>query len=467
MAVEVTTRPISRPLPRGFVGFSIEYSSSVAYAGSDPRAPNPTYIRLIRALNPAGSTVLRFGGDTTDWTWWPTPEAPRPPGVRFALTRRWLAVTRAAARAMGAHLILGVNFEADSRAVAAAEARALLRGLGHGVVAGLELGNEPEAYGNLGWYRTPAGIGVPGRAASYSFSDYVPDYATIRAALPRNVPLVGPASGAPAWSNGLAQYLATNPGVGLVTFHRYALLRCFTTPGYPAPSIPRLLSTDASSGPSAGLRPAVEVAHAHRLPIRLDELNSVSCGGAPGVSNTFASALWVIDTLFHAALVGFDGVNIHTFKGALYQPFTFSRSGDVWTAQVKPEYYGLLMFTRAAPPGSRPLAVRRPVAPALRTWATRAPNGVIGVVLLNDSAWRPLTLAIRVAGASRPGTLARLRSPRLGATAGVTLAGQTFGRTTTTGVLGGPPKLAELWPVGGRYVVALPPASAALFTLGQ
>ena len=58
-------------------------------------------------------------------------------------------------------------------------------------------------YGSLGWrYETPAGVAVPGRPASYHFGAYLRDYARVSRALPRDVPLVGPASGAPQWLAG-------------------------------------------------------------------------------------------------------------------------------------------------------------------------------------------------------------------------------------------------------------------------
>ena len=53
-------------------------------------------------------------------------------------------------------------------------------------------------------------------------------------------------------------------------------------------------------------------------------MNSASVhAGKRGVSDTFASALWVLDTLFNLAAVGVDGVNVHTLPGAAYELFTF------------------------------------------------------------------------------------------------------------------------------------------------
>ncbi len=466
IAVDIGGAPIGPPIPAGFLGLSIEYSSSLAYFGPDPTAPNPTFIRLVRELTPDGSPVIRFGGDTTDWTWWPTKGVAKPPGIRYALTPRLLAITRATALTLKAHLILGINLEADSRKIASTEARALLQGLGRAQVAGFELGNEPEVYGSIGWYTNANGIGVPGRPSGYDFDSYVADYAAISSSLPRDVPLLGPASGAPVWRAGLRQFLLANPRLRMITFHAYPLRRCYTPSSSPTyPTIANLVSPAAASGPATSLRAAVVVAHARGLQLRLDEINSVSCRGARGISDAFASALWAVDTLFHLAEVGVDGVNIHTLAGAPYEPFAFTHSGGRWRAQVKPMYYGLLLFTRAAPPGSRLLATSHARRPALRSWATVGPGGTFRIVLINDSPTRRLTLAVRPPHAARVARLERLLAPGLRATGGVTIGGQTFGNLSSTGQLPGALKTATLEPVRQRYLVELGPASAALLTL--
>jgi hypothetical protein len=468
LRVDVAGTSTSRPIPAGYVGFSIEYWSSLAYSGTDPSAPNPAFVRLVATLSPGVSPIIRFGGDTTDWTWWPTPGVAKPAGVRYTLTPRWMSVTRASALAMGARLILGINFEADSRAIASAEAHAFLNGIRRQLIAGFELGNEPEVYGTIGWYTNSAHAVVYGRPAGYGFRGYLRDYSSIAAALPRGVPLVGPASGAPQWLSGLNQFLRANRRVQTVTFHRYPLHRCYTPRSSPTyPTISNLLAPAASIGPAASLAAGAAVAHAHGLPFRADELNSVSCGGAWGVSNTFASALWALDTLFHMAQVGVDGVNIHTFAGARYAPFAFLHTRSGWRAHVEPMYYGLLTFARAAPPGARLVRTHAPptAGDALRTWATRARDGTLRMVLINDSPRRTLTLAIRPPASGPDATLERLLAPRLGATHGVTLAGQGFGPVTATGTLSGVQRIDTMEPIQNRYVVTVPPASAALITI--
>lgn len=464
--------PQSRPVPPGFVGLSIEYRSAPGYFGTT-RDPDRVFQQLVRNLAPGQSPVLRFGGDTTDWTWAPTPGVAKPPGIRYTLGPEWMRSTRAAAQALGARLILGVNFESDSRAIAAAESAALVGGVGRRSIAGFELGNEPEVYGTLGWYQTRAGVPVPGRPATYGFGPYLRDYATVSRAVPRTVPLVGPASGSAQWLSGLGRYLGANPRVRLVTFHRYPLHRCFTPRDSPAfPTISNLLAPASATGPATSLAAAIAAAHARGIPLRVDELNSVSCGGARGVSDTFASALWVLDTLFNMARVGAAGVNIHTFHHAIYEPFAVTERDGRWTARVRPMYYGLLMFGQAAPPGARLLATAYRAPATLRIWATRARDGLVRIVLLNASRRRRATVAIRPPGAAAHAgrtpvaTGTRLRAPHAGATAGETIGGRSFGASTNTGTLTGTTRAFALHPVRGSFVVRLPPATATLLVLG-
>jgi hypothetical protein len=69
------------------------------------------------------------------------------------------------------------------------------------------------------------------------------------------------------------------------------------------------------------------------------------------------------------------------------------------------------------------------------------------------------------ASAAATATLTRLSAASLHAKHGITVGGQSFGRTTTTGTLTGRSGTTLLAPTRGRYVVTLPAGSAALLTL--
>ncbi len=456
----VGSTPVTQAIPPGFVGLSLGYSTLELYAGTNPNAVDPVFEQLIRNLAPGQSPVLRLAG--TDGTWWPVPHVPRPPGVTFSLTGRYLRVARALAQAVAARFIFGINFEADSTVVAGAEARELLGAVGRQWIDAFELGNEPELYRSFAWYKLPDGQRVDGRPADWSFSDLVQDFANISRALPSTETLAGPAMGSTAWIPLIGQFLAGNPRVGLVTLHSYPLKHC--SANIPV-TIPELLSGASSTGLAATVAPEVAIAHARGDQLRIGEMGAIACGGMPGVSNSFASALWSLDALFAMARVNVDGVNLNTASYALNRLFGINEVNGHWQARVSPVYYGAMMFAQAAPAGSRLLAISGTAGGDVDTWATRAPDGTIHVVLINDDAQHTHTVAVELPSASGPATLERLRAPSIGALSGVTLAGQSFGSQTTTGLLAGAPVTASVAPVAGEYVVRLPAASAAMLTL--
>jgi hypothetical protein len=460
----VTQAAFGRPIPAGFLGLSLEYDSIERYAGTDPRAIDPVFVQLVRNLNPGQSPALRIGGDTTDWTWWPVPGLRKPPGVTYTLSRRWINVTRALTQELRARLILGIDLEAGNVELARLEANKLVDGLGRGSVQALELGNEPALYGSFPWYRTAAGVKVPGRPRSYDVPAYLRDFKTFSAALPR-LPLAGPALGASKWMRDLGSFLSSEPRLGVVTLHRYPLQLCYTsTKSLKHPTLGHLMNPAATTGLADEFTGEVASAHAHGLPLRVDEINSVSCGADRAVSYTFASSLWAVDAMFELARVGIDGVNLHTFPGAGYELFKLTMANGHWQAAVSPEYYGLLMFAAAAPPGARLLRISGQPGAGVKTWATRAADGTVHVVLINKGT-QARVFALRLPGGVGDATLERLQGSGLQSASGVTLAGQSFGARTTTGRLGGSAQRSTVKPIGDRYVVSLPAASAAMLTV--
>jgi hypothetical protein len=450
-------------IPRGFVGLSTEYWAIPQFAGENPSAPDPVFARLLSNLAPGQQPVLRIGGDSTDWTWWPIAHVRAPLGIRYTLTRRWMQITRALVKSTNARLVLGINLEADSRRLAGTEARALVDGVGRSSVQALEIGNEPELYGSFGWYRSAGGHEILGRPRGYDLPTFTRDFSAFAGSMP-SVALAGPSTGSPIWMAQLARFLGDERRVGLATVHDYPLKHCIATHHV---TIAQLLSNASSVGLAASLAPEVSAAHRHHLPLRIDEMNSVSCGGERGVSDTYASALWVIDSLFALARAGVDGVNIHTPPRSINQMFAFSQVKGAWQASVHPVYYGMLMFAQATPPGSKLIRISGGSAPDLSTWATRALDGSTRVVLINKDARDSRSVAVRAPAGARPATIELLRASSIGAKYGIMLGGQSFGAETRTGALAGAPANATVKPADGRYTFDLPAASAALLTISR
>jgi hypothetical protein len=387
-----------------------------------------------------------------------------PPWAGYTLTPAWAAVARGLAQASGARLILGINLLANSVPIASTEANAFIAGIGPRQIAAFEIGNEPELYSTQPWYWTMDGQPVTGRSRGYDSQTYIQEVARIRSALPR-IPLAGPATGSLSW---LSQ-LSTAGGLPVrdVTIHRYPLNRCVGDPSSPQyPSVPNLLSIGASEGLVQGLAQQAALAHSHGADLRVDELNAVTCGGQQGVSNTFAAALWTLDTQFWMLGVGVDAVDVHVHPRApANQLFAFWRRDGRWLGSVRPQYYGLLMFAQAAPPGAHLLRIAGPAPGQLRTWATIGRDGQIRVVLINASLTTGTTVLVRAPAPAPAATLERLVAPSAYATRGVTLGGQSFGSPNLTGMLRGRSTSRVLRPSHGAFRVRVPRASAALLTI--
>ena len=351
MVVTVGAPIHARPLASGFMGLSLEYRAIEEYGGHDPRRINPLFVRLVRELSPGEPPQLRIGGDSTDRAWWPARGVHKPLGAYIRLNARWGAVARALVRSTGARVTLGIDLEADSGAPARVEATRLVSAIGRHWVQALELGNEPELYSAFTWYHVH-GRKMPGRPRGWNSPS-----------------TCGSSRGSPARSlvsrwrvprqaremDGVRRSVhcrrAAGPDRHASPLSAPELLR-----GTPRPQIPDDRASvhtgvHEADSPTAS-RADIALAHAHGLQVRIDEVNTISCGRSPAVDESFASALWVLQTLFAFARTGADGVNIHTYAGSPYALFKFHDDHGEWSAVAYPEYYGMRMFAQAAPAGS-------------------------------------------------------------------------------------------------------------------
>jgi hypothetical protein len=461
--VTVDAHHPGRQIPAQFLGLGFEYKTLVRYAGVGSGPANPVLDQLIANVAPGQSPILRIGGDTTDWSWWPVAGMPPPPPISDAISPQWLTAYRQIQRKLGARLILGVNLQTDSKVVADTEARALLRGLGSTAVQALELGNEPELYTSFGYSRAADGSLVATRVPNWSFAQFQRGFSSIASSLPA-VPLAGPAMGDEGWNGEFGRFLTAEPRVKLATAHRYPMSTCSKPRSVEFPSQLKTLSAYASGEPAASLRGFVRLAHHHHVPLRVDEMNITPCPERAGeLRRSLSTALWATDVLFELVNVGVDGVNVQSTTGGTDDLFSFDQSGPSWRANVAPEYYGLLLFAHTAPAGSRLIELRQVPRPPLHIWATLTATGVVRVVMINDGA-AVRRLAVTVLGGIGPATLERLRG-RIHGGGQVSLGGQSFGAWTSTGVLGGRSRLGLVRPTGESYGTSLPGYSAALLTV--
>jgi hypothetical protein len=385
----------------------------------------------------------------------------------FQLTPPWLRAARTLVRRISVRLILDLNLVTDSPTVAMHWARAAESELPHQSIAGFEIGNEPDIYSRWFWMTRMSRAGHPDLDAlptdltARAYTREFQTYARLLKQIAPGVPLLGPAAANPtrhvSWISTLVD--GARSDLGIVSGHRYPYSACLPPASGSYPTIARVLSDEASTGVAHSLDPAIRIAHRAGLPFRLTELNSVTCGGLRGVSNTFATALWAPDALLALTRTGVDGVNVHVRTDAINAAFALNRRGLV----PRPLLYGLITVRRTLGAGARLVRVRMSVghAPHLKVWAIRTANERLHVLLI-DKGSHPATVGIHTPGAG-PASVQRLTAPSPSATSGVTLDGQWLGRD---GKWHGRRSTQTIEPTGEDYRVTVKRYSAALVSIG-
>lgn len=464
-------------IPRSFLGISIEFPDVPAFTGGAGADANGAFTGLLSNLRSkgAGPPVLRVGGGSTDYSWWNPAGRPKPFGVIYDVTPTWLAGLRTAARAQGSAVILGLNLAQRDTAVGANLARAALSRLGPDTKVSFELGNEPDYFTRRPLGTDRSGKKVLTRPRGYSFDDYLGDFVAEAKQLASQAPLptlAGPGfccTPGAGWSSRTPQFLDREASrISLVTNHGYPLLACQKDRKvFNYPTVDALLSEKSSHGFAQAFVPLVRSARDHHLPYRLTEVNSAACSGRAGVSDVFASALWATDVTFELAAAGVAGVNFHSAqRPSHYTPFWFEFKGGRLRANVRPEYYGLLLFARAIA-GSQPrlLPVRTNAGSGLKLWPVIDRGGTIRVVALNKDRKAGRIVDVRLAGRIAPATLERLLAPSVDAREDITLGGRDVPPGSDDGRLRGSPEVERVIGRGGRYRFRVGPGSAALLVV--
>ena len=200
----VTDAPHGRPLPSNFLGLALEFSEIPRLAGPTAQSVNPVFAQLLKNLDPAGRPNIRIGGQSTDRVWWPVRGMARPLGVTYDLTSAWAADAHALAQATDAQYLLGINLEANRTRISQVEADRLVKAITSRYIDALEIGNEPDLYTLVPWYRRQGSQSLPwyshggapvfSATPAYGPTDYVQEVARTLSVVPR-LPIAGPETG--------------------------------------------------------------------------------------------------------------------------------------------------------------------------------------------------------------------------------------------------------------------------------
>ena len=151
---------------------------------------------------------------------------------------------------------------------------------------------------------------------------------------------------------------------------------------------------------------------------------------ADGVSDSYASSLWVIDYLFTCAQNGASGVNFH--GGGDSAGYTPIADSDGVVVEARPEYYGMYLFTLA---GQGTLYQTTVSAGSLNVTAytVRTPGGGLNLVIVNKDATNNLQVSTVLPQTINTASLLELTqltpgasAPSLTATTGVTIQSATI-----------------------------------------
>ena len=452
-------RTAAMTIPSSFLGLSTEYWTLPV----DERHID-LYRRIISLLRVAGDSpfVLRIGGDSSDHTFYA-------PGRRlapwaFALTPAFVTRTATVVRSMRLHVILDLNLITGTPGLAAAWAREAETVMPRGSIVGFEIGNEPDLYERTIWLRL-TGARVTPRVLPHDITagSYATDFdrwAEALEGIAPGTPLLGPALSHPRVdANWITALLAHKPPrLRVISVHEYPYSACAFPGTRSYPTVGRVLSQRASAGLAASVAAAVAIARRAGLPVRVTEFNSVTCGGLPGVSNTFATALWAPDAAFELLAAGAQSIDLHAREYAINDPFTFTSSG----VQAHPLMYGLILFTRALSAHAHLLRSQLHVGAHanVKAWAVGTNHGTVNVLVLDKGA-RGVHVTMNLP-ASGVASIQRLTAGSPRSTAGVRLDGQWLNHN---GAWVGRRVTGTVRPRGRRYQLWIPRYSAALLTV--
>lgn len=409
---------------REFSGLSYEMASIMPSTDTPPdiRADNKRLIALFRSLD-IGS--LRIGGNSSDRNATQLP------------SNRDLDALFEFARAADVEVIYCLQLYRGNPAIAARTAKYLVDRYGTRIDA-FSIGQEPSAY-PVGTPAVAAAREVAGAAEKYPYAEYRDEWRRFAAAIHAAAPsarLCGPSvHNNPAWMNRFMDDFGRRPGVVMVTGHLY--------PGGAAGMLPsaevgrdRMLSEGFASVDEKLLAGFAAHANALGLPFRLEEVNSYFHGGADGVSNTFAAALWGLDFMHWWAAHGAIGLNFHTGRVATPAGLEDARYAVFQTLPdgfaVRPLGYAMKAFALGGRGRIIPLTLENYQNHNLSGYAVLTDDGKVHVTLINKEYGahaRPTTVALAGIAPKSVRTIT-LCAPRadLAAASGITLGGAEIDR---------------------------------------
>jgi hypothetical protein len=317
---------------------------------------------------------------------------------------------------------------------------------------GFQVGNEPDLYAAHGH-----------RPANYSPWDYFGEFGVMVDAIDadNSIPiknnLVAPCvsgtwSPEDVFNTGFVP--AYTASLGYLSVEHYPISNCYAEYGIGSPVsaqdiFPNYLNHNASYSLVAPYLNASAYAASLGKPFVMMETNTASCGGFPGLSDSFGAAMWAVDYGLQMGVAGFWGAMVHVSgQDVYYNPFTppptNQSSYHQWT--IGAIYYSSLVIAEALGPSGAAQLVDMtdslasngvtPVSTATYTpvYAVYENGQMARLVAFNfvsdPSGASAASLVVAVQGASVASVQVKyLQAPSVSEKYNITWAGQTFGGT--------------------------------------
>jgi hypothetical protein len=383
-AVDVRVDPVSKSqVGRDFAGFSYEKDRVGARMFN---ARNTDLVHLFRLLGPS---LLRIGGNLVDMTNWnPAGTGGKAEEVTPGDVRE-LAIF---ARATGWKVVYGINLRTNTPEKAAEEAAEAAKLLGGDLVA-FEVGNEPNVYVKT-W---------PEYEALFTkFAD------AIRAKVP-GARFDGPGeANKTAWAMDFGR-TQKDRGATILSTHQYIARNTEA-------SIPGMLASNKSGRlPTASAAMQQAWAANGIRQWRVTEANNYYHGGAAGVSDVQAAALWSLDYMSGVAAQQGSGINFHGGTSVQfplhYSPIKYDGLNPLGVQGV---YYGELLWKLAGPGAYHAASVSG--ADEVTAW------GIGNNAFVNNKNTTGITATVTLPKKAHHATVHVLTAPAIDSTA-ITIAG--------------------------------------------
>ncbi|MFO1488467.1 MAG: hypothetical protein U1F65_08310 [Verrucomicrobiota bacterium] len=343
----------------------------------------PDNLPLVTLFQTLGIKSLRIGGNSVDA---PLIAIPAETDVRLLFDF---------ARAAGVKVIYSVRLLHGEPEQAEQVARFIHHNYAD-VLDGFAIGNEPDYYKDYEVYRarwTAIHDAILGACPEAKF--FGPDQN------PPSSKESGPDAPPNLFEKMVRDFGNETGRLACLTVHSYPFGCSYKNPGVAADDVLKLVPTDATEARQKMLSPAaMDIYEKIRLSMakatagtslsyRLGEVNSYWFSGLKGASDSYASALWVVDYSLWWTSHGASGLNFHTGDktgGAIMLPCryaAFVTSSNGYTS--RPLAYGLKLFDLGGHGKFLPVTIAAGTNENLSAYATLAEDKTVFVTVINKA----------------------------------------------------------------------------------